>query len=92
MTEMKLYKEKTFDEIKHIDSDGNEYWEARELMPLLEYSKWENFHHIKSAIVACEMSNNNINDCFPEARKSIISGKGRESYIIDNQLKDTLVT
>lgn len=31
MTEMKLYKEKTFDDIKHIDSDGNEYWEAREL-------------------------------------------------------------
>lgn len=29
-----------FENIKHIDDNGNEYWEARELMPLLEYSKW----------------------------------------------------
>lgn len=35
---------------------------------------------------ACENSNNNINDCFPEVRKSIISGKGRKSYIIDYKL------
>lgn len=28
-----------FENIKHIDDNGNEYWEARELMPLLEYSK-----------------------------------------------------
>lgn len=25
--------------IKHIDEYGNEYWEARELMTLLEYNK-----------------------------------------------------
>ena len=28
-----------FENIKHIDDNGNAYWEARELMPLLEYSK-----------------------------------------------------
>lgn len=37
-------------------------------------------------MTACENSNNNISDCFPEVRKSIISGKGRESYIIDYKL------
>ena len=35
--------EKTFENIKHIDELGNEYWEARELMLALEYSKWEHF-------------------------------------------------
>ena len=87
MNEMKMYKEKTFDDIKHIDEFGNEYWKARELMIALEYSKWENFHKvIRTAMNACENSNNNINDCFPEVRKSIISGKGKESYIIDYKL------
>lgn len=87
MNEIEFYKEKTFDDIKHIDEYGNEYWEARELMPLLEYSKWENFHQvIKRAMIACETSNNNVKDCFPEVRKSIISGKGRESQIVDYKL------
>ena len=38
MNNIKEYTEKIFEEIKHIDERGNEYWEARELMPLLEYS------------------------------------------------------
>lgn len=46
MDEIKLYNKDTFDNIKHIDEFGNEYWEARELMSLLEYSKWENFHKV----------------------------------------------
>ena len=92
MNSIEIYKEKMFEEIKHIDENDNEYWSARELMPLLEYSKWENFHKvIKSAMVACENSNYSIKDCFPEIRKSIISGKGRESFIKDyieeNKLK-----
>lgn len=61
----------TFEDIKHIDSKGNEYWNARELQKALEYSKWENFHKvIKSAMVACENNNYNIVECFPEVRKT----------------------
>ena len=83
----KIKNNTTFENIKHIDENGYEYWLARELMIALEYSKWENFHKvIKNAMVACENSNYNINDCFPEVRKSIISGKGKESYIIDYKL------
>ena len=32
MNEIKVYTEKVFEDIKHIDENGNEYWEARELM------------------------------------------------------------
>ncbi len=61
----------TFEDIKHIDENGYEYWNARELMMALEYSKWENFHNvIKNAMVACENSNYNIVECFPEVRKT----------------------
>lgn len=87
MSNIKEYNEKLFEKIKHIDEFGNEYWEARQLMPLLEYSKWETFHKvIKCAMIVCETGNNSIKDCFPEIRKSIISGKGRKSFVIDYKL------
>lgn len=38
MNEIKEYNEKVFEDIKHIDEKGNEYWLSRELMPLLEYT------------------------------------------------------
>ncbi len=77
----------TFESIKHIDEFGQEYWEARELQKALDYSKWENFHKvIKQAMISCQQSNISVNDCFPEARKSIISGKGKKSFIKDYKL------
>ncbi len=40
----KIEKEnKTFESIKHIDENGTEFWYAREIMNILEYSKWQNF-------------------------------------------------
>ena len=38
MNEIKGYTEKIFEDIKHINENGHEYWLARELMPLLEYT------------------------------------------------------
>lgn len=38
MIELKEYTEKVFEDIKYIDENGNEYWLARELMKVLEYS------------------------------------------------------
>ena len=87
MNHKESYKEKTFESIKHIDEFGNEYWEARELMPLLEYSKWENFHKvIKRAMIACETSNNKASDHFPEFRKPIVGGKGNIQNVVDYHL------
>ena len=39
MKEIEKYEEIIFENIKHIDEYGNEFWNARELMPLLEYKK-----------------------------------------------------
>ena len=39
MKEVVVRKE-MFEDIKHVDEYGREFWYARELMPLLEYSKW----------------------------------------------------
>lgn len=55
MDELELYDGKTFDDIKHIDEFGQEYWEARELMKVLEYKKWERFNNvIEAAKISCE--------------------------------------
>ncbi len=87
MNNIEEYEEKTFESIKYINEYGNEFWEARELMPLLEYSKWENFHKvIKRAMVACETSNNNVLDHFPEFRKPIVGGKGNVQNVLDYRL------
>ena len=43
---LKEFKERTFDDIKHINEHDNEYWEARELMEVLGYSKWGNFNKV----------------------------------------------
>ena len=87
MTNIENYREKIFDEIKHVDENGVEYWEARELMPLLEYSKWQNFHKvICQAMIACKASNNEILEHFTEFSKPIIGGKGNVQYSIDYKL------
>ena len=39
MNQIKEYTEKIFEDIKHIDELGNEYWLARELQKVLEYKK-----------------------------------------------------
>ena len=76
-----------FEDIKHIDENGNEYWLARELMPLLEYSKWENFNNvIQKAIIAYKNSNKDDLYWLPEVRKPIKTGKGKKEFIKDYKL------
>jgi DNA-damage-inducible protein D len=77
----------SFEDIKHRDENGNEFWYARELMPVLQYSKWENFKKvIKKAMDTCENSGLSIKDWLPNIRKPIISGKGKEEFIEDYKL------
>ena len=57
MEELEKYNEKIFEDIKHIDEYGNEYWEVRELMTILEYRKWQKFINVINASkIACEKS------------------------------------
>lgn len=48
---------------------------ARELAPVLEYAKWENFSKvIGRAMIACENSGHDISNDFPEIRKIVEAG------------------
>ena len=81
------YYNQTFEDIKHIDENGFEFWYARELMPVLQYVKWQNFKKIiNKAMIACENSEISTKDCFTDISKPIISGKGKEEFIEDYKL------
>lgn len=87
MNEIKEYTNKIFEEIKHKDENNNEYWLARELIPLFEYSKWERFSNtIDNAKIACKNSGYNINDHFPGVGKMINIGKGGKRKVDDYKL------
>lgn len=67
--------EKDFESIKHVDENGTEFWYARELMIMLEYSKWGNFIKvIDKAKESCENSDNNILDHFADVGKMVKAG------------------
>ena len=87
MNEINNNYSKTFEDIKHIDENGIEFWYARELMPVLQYAKWQNFKKIiEKAMIACKNSEISIEDCFTDISKPIISGKGKQELIEDYKL------
>ena len=80
-------KSKTFEDIKHIDENGVEFWYARELMKILEYNKWENFEKvINKAKDACENSGISVFEHFPDVRKLSKRANNAEIEIKDYKL------
>ena len=64
-----------------------EFWSARDLAPLLGYTKWERFEGaIKRAMIACEKTGNVVEDHFPSAGKPITGGKGAVQNVKDYHL------
>ena len=64
------YTNNIFENIKHIDEYGNEYWYARELSKVLEYKDWRNFLKVlNKAKEACKNSGFNIDEQLVEVNK-----------------------
>lgn len=87
MNAVKEYTEKMFEDIKHVDGEGNEYWLARELMEVLEYKEWRKFSKvIQKSMEACNGSNYFILDHFVLKDKMISIAKGAQRRIQDYKL------
>ena len=87
MNEIKEYTEKMFDDIKHIDEFGSEYWLARELQKVLEYKRWDKFNNvINNAKMACKKSNYAYEDHFSQVGKMIELAKEAKRTILDYKL------
>ena len=87
MNNIEAYKEKTFDDIKHIDEFGNEYWEARELQKVLAYKEWRKFEGViyKAKEVSKSSSAKEL-DHFVGADKMIRIAKGGNRKVEDYKL------
>ena len=87
MNELEKINETIFESIKHVGEDGNEYWYARELQKVLEYTEWRKFVGIiKKAMNACKVSDYMISEHFVGADKMINLGKGGQRKVPDYKL------
>jgi DNA-damage-inducible protein D len=77
----------TFEAHAQVTEGGIEYWLARDLQHLLEYSKWDNFINVISkAKTACEVSGHVVAHHFADVRKMVDLGSGSQREIDDMML------
>lgn len=82
--EIARYSEETFESIKHVNEYGYEFWYARELQSVLEYTEWRNFQKlIEKAQTACENSDMAVDECFVEVNKTSPMPNGGVKLIDD---------
>ena len=78
---------KTFEDIKHIDENGVEFWYARELMKVLTYKDWRYFDAvIEKAKIACQNSELTAIDHFVVNNKMVEIGSGAKREQKDYKL------
>lgn len=64
-----------FEDIKHTDENGIEFWYARELSIVLDYVQWRNFIRvIDKAMLSCQNSGFECADHFVEVSKIVEAG------------------
>ncbi|MDE6840560.1 MAG: DNA damage-inducible protein D [Oscillospiraceae bacterium] len=84
MGNLKAPEYKKFEDIKHINDKGIEFWYARELAPILDYLRWENFSKaIDRAMLSCQNSGFQLDDHFREVTKMVELGSGSHRNIKD---------
>lgn len=77
----------TFEGVRQIDEDGNEYWFARDLAPLLDYQDWRNFMLVvEKARLACRKSERVVENHFGDVTKMVGIGSGAQREIADVRL------
>lgn len=87
MAKLEIKEYESFEEIKQIDENGSEFWFARDLQKVLDYSKWENFSKvIDRAMLACKNSDFILGEHFPEVRKTLEMPNSATKSIIDYKL------
>ncbi|HEP1833946.1 TPA: DNA damage-inducible protein D [Streptococcus suis] len=89
MEQSKIYRTKEkFDSIvNQTENEFIDYWYARDLMPLLGYERWENFHKaIQRAMNSVETSDTKVSDHFRGVTKMVPLGSGSERPVKDYML------
>ncbi len=78
---------KSFEDIKHVDENGIEFWYARELQSVLNYIEWRKFENvINKAKESCKNSDITVLDHFVDVDKMVQIGSGAERKQKDYKL------
>ena len=81
------YDNHTFEDIKHIDENGVEYWYARELQKVLDYKEWRKFENVISkAKEACRNTDISVFEHFVDVDKLSKRANNAEVIIKDYRL------
>lgn len=77
MSDIEKQHNSIFEQIRRIDENGNEFWSARDMAKVLEYSEYRHFIPvIEKAKEACRNSGQNFMDHFEDYLDMIEIGKG----------------
>src|SRR3990172_5654553 len=77
----------SFEDLKKVNEYGAEYWNSREIQPLLGYTQWRRFEDaIKRALTSCKQSGNAPVSHFAGAGKMVELGSGSSREIPDYHL------
>ena len=77
----------TFEGIRHLDADGNEFWLARPLAKVLDYSEYRHFLPvIERAREACRNSGQPIANHFEDVLEMVDIGSGAQRELPDVRL------
>lgn len=77
MNDIEKQHNSIFEQIRRIDENGNEFWSARDMAKVLEYSEYRHFIPvIEKAKEACRNSGQNFMDHFEDYLDMIEIGKG----------------
>jgi DNA-damage-inducible protein D len=76
-----------FDSAKQVTVDGDEYWSARDLSELLDYTEWRSFNElVERAITSLREAGGDPTYHFVPGHKMIPTGKGATRSVKDYQL------
>ena len=89
MTDKRIAKQHhaTFEGIRQLDAEGNEYWSARKLAKVLDYSEYRHFLPvIERARAACQNSGHALTDHIEDVLDMVQIGSGAERELADVRL------
>lgn len=89
MTEKRIVEQhhETFEGMRQFDAEGNEFWIARQLAKVLEYSEYRHFQPvIERAKESCRNSGHAVEDHFEDVLDMVDIGSGAKRQIADIRL------
>ncbi len=87
MNNLEKQHHNTFEELRQIDENGNEFWYARALAKLLDYTDFRNFLKvIEKAKEACSNSNNDVSNHIVEVNEMVQIGSEATREVVSFKL------